>query len=333
MTATNSFAAGTAGQLDLYYRYPTRVPPLAIINALIVGIGVGLVAAAAYAYAIAFIPIIYLSLILTGLFGAVLGFVPAYAMRRGKVTSVTAMVAVAMIVTAVCYCFHWFVWLFAMLHHEVPLTVLLTHPVDVIDLLKEVNAHGVWSLHKGDSPVSGIALDVVWLCEAGAIFCIAWLVASKQRGETPFCDSCGIWCPAGAKVRAMKAGDTADLRRRIEARDWSYLDTLGPMPEGANRWFSLFYHACPQCGQLHTLTARDTVVSHDKKGNAKTTSRIIVDKLLIDPAELEQIREQQAVPPKPPVIPEQSQENVAPETEVRKGDSPSGPKSDGFGLD
>ncbi|HEX4794350.1 MAG TPA: hypothetical protein VH370_11190 [Humisphaera sp.] len=333
MSTVSYFGPSGAGQQELYYRYPTRVPPLAVINALIVGLGVGAVAAAVYAYSIAYIPIIYLNLILVGLFGAALGFVPAYAMRKGKVTSVSAMVGVAMIVTAVCYYLHWVVWLVAISHQRFPLGFLLAHPRAVVELLKLVNETGIWSMSKGETPVSGIALDVVWLVEAAGIFACAWLVAVAQRGETPFCETCSAWCPVGTKIRRIQAGDTEDLRRRLEARDWSYLDAQGPSPEGANRWFAIFHHACPQCGQLHTISAKDIVVGQDKRGNVKTISKTIVDKLLVDPREVEVIREKPIAPPTPPAVPTQAGEAGSSSTNDRAGGSSSAAMQDGFGLD
>ena len=155
-------------------------PPLTVINALIVGLGVGAVAGAVYAYSIAYIPIIYFNLVMGGTLRRALGFVPAYAFMHERERSHqcvgdgwrrddcdgSLLLSALGCLAGRHFASSWF-----------PLGLLLAHPRAVVELLKLVNETGIWSMSKGQSPVSGIALDVVRLVEAAGIFACAWLVA------------------------------------------------------------------------------------------------------------------------------------------------------------
>jgi hypothetical protein len=188
----------------------------------------------------------------------------------------------------------------AITHQRVHLVPLATHPDRLYRVIGFVNRRGTWAMSKGDKPMHGIALSVVWAIEALGIFGCAFIAALGPRSDTPFCDACGKWCSAGKKIRTMKIGDAEEMRRHVERRDWAYLNTIGDSPDGATQWFSLFHHHCPGCNNLHTLTLKSTVVTRDAKGNVQSKAKVLVDRLLVSPQDIERI---QSRPPAPAVQP------------------------------
>ena len=52
----------------------------------------------------------------------------------------------------------------------------------------------------------------------------------------------------------------------------------------------LILHQCEQCKKLNTLSVAHVVTTVPRKGDPKTKSRVVIDKLLIRPEEVERLR-------------------------------------------
>ena len=78
----------------------------------------------------------------------------------------------------------------------------------------------------------------------------------------------------------------AELRQKLEAGDFAHVAALGP-PTSDDAAMEFTRHTCGTCGQTNTLTVRNKTVVRDKKGRQTGKgNKVVVDKLLVTPADL-----------------------------------------------
>src|SRR5580658_10189659 len=110
MTTASPMEGDSAAQSGLYYRHSGKAPPVSLLIALIGGAVVALPAAMLYALGDIYIPIIYASFLLAIGMGVVLGGVPAWLLRAGKVRSTFLSTIVVIVVAAFGYYAIWVAW-------------------------------------------------------------------------------------------------------------------------------------------------------------------------------------------------------------------------------
>jgi hypothetical protein len=164
-------------------------------------------------------------------------------------------------------------------------------------VIVRINEVGAWSLggHVGSSggshdAVKGSFLWLIWLAEAGTVVGFSVVITVKMGSALPYCEACGRWCPAGKRILRTGPGDRAEVRRRLEARDFEVMRQLPPSPEGAPAWFSFVLHQCDNCGGLSALSVLDTRTVVNRKGKAQTKVDAFVDKLLLSGDEAQQVK-------------------------------------------
>lgn len=277
---------------SLYYQHSGKysLPGLALGAA--VGLGAGAVLGAVYACILAYIPIVgYVSFVFAGGFGVLLGIAAGKGLRFGRVRSSGAWMLVAGVAAAFAWYVSWAVWLWAIINRgegEITLGEILFHPGDLWILVRAVNEVGAWSLHSFTP--KGAVLWVLWTVEviliAGGALFVTWGAATG----VPFCERCERWCDEQPGVLVVAAGDhLGELRRRLEAKDFAWLATLGS-PEGQSRFFRFDLHSCGRCKDTHTLNAHYVELSVDKEGKVSEKATTVADKLLVTAAEAETIR-------------------------------------------
>ena len=123
----------------------------------------------------------------------------------------------------------------------------------------------------------------------------ALLLGRATLRTLPFCDACDRWCDGPTVVRNTAVpANPQQVREKLDAGDFAYINTLGPAtPAG---FLEFAKHTCGGCGRVNTLTVSSRTVVRDKKGKVRQARRkVLVDKLLVTPADLQRL----ALPPPP----------------------------------
>ncbi|MEO0323352.1 MAG: hypothetical protein AAF447_10375 [Myxococcota bacterium] len=274
----------TALQKAPTYTHSGQATPLGLVLGF-VAIGVSPLLGALYAAAIFYIPLIYLNAILTAVFGALLGFAIAQALRAGKVRSTLLTLAFVGVGTLVAYYVHWAVWLNRLSEGELSVLDALVPDV-MFGFIGEVYELGAWSLF--GSEVSGLALGAVWLVELLLIFGLSLLVGYVVSVGDPFCEHCGTWCKEHKGVLALDdAPDTSAFEARIAAADLAALRELPRARPGEATWLEVDLFRCPGCGKTNTLDLHHVTLSLDDKGNEQRKEDTRVRGLLLTPEQTE----------------------------------------------
>ena len=242
---------------------------------------------AVYAYALAYMPVAgYVTCVLSAGFGALAGSATASALKLGKVrnTRVTTLAGAA--VGLVALYLSWVLWIYARLRRgdvTIELFNLALWPPLLAEQVARINAAGSWTIR--EFRPTGTTLGMFWAVEAALIVVSAALFA--RASSRTFCEACGVWCETTQGITTLPPSDAAQLRRRMETRDFSVLGSAAP---GSMTFLRVDVSTCPQCYTLHTLDViRVTRASSAENDYFRT--RRLVSGLLISTADLAQLRQ------------------------------------------
>ena len=83
----------------------------------------------------------------------------------------------------------------------------------------------------------------------------------------------------------------ADLKMRLDHKDMSYLEQLGPVAPDAIAWYGLDVHSCPQCRMTHTLRVTQFKKKVEgKKSKTETSEKEVLRQLLLSISEVDALR-------------------------------------------
>jgi hypothetical protein len=289
---------------SLYYRHSGKFSIHGVAMGLVAGLAAAVVLSFIYSYLILYIPFIYGNFLATCGFGALIGGVAAWGLRRGKVRSTSVALSVVAIVAIGALYAAWVVWMYAFLRRQetdlrLDLAVIALHPRLLFDLILAVSETGAWRI-LGVTP-SGPVLWIVWLVEASLIMGIALFFAADKLSE-PFCESCERWSDRQEGIATVADADAEELRKRLEAKDFAFLEALGAKKANAGSWVRLDLHSCPDCGMLNTLSVKQVILKVDKNGKESQGLKEVMNRLLLDVPEAARLRrlDEQLTRPAPP---------------------------------
>jgi len=297
---------------SLYYQHSGKTPLASILFAALAGIVAGIVLAFAYAYVDAYCPYAKGRGLACVIFGAGIGGATAAIAKAGKIRSLAVVLALVGAVAVISYYFCWVFWIQAALARfadsangiRLPgYARLILSPLTLARYIQLFNDNGYWTMSSTDKDAPhGLLLSLFWLAEAATILGAAIAVAYSTTRANVFCESCNAWGKKPVTLRTTAPGDPVQLRQTLETHNFTYLNSLGPATDAAHYW-SLVYEYCGNCDKLHALTIKDHTNKIDKKGVVRAKKvKTLVERLLLDTAELNTIRNATAtvvVPPPP----------------------------------
>ena len=298
-----------------------------LLVAVFIGLLVGLPCAWLYAWLIHWNPIIYIDVLASFGFGAIIGMAIESSLESHKCRNVPIAGLAAFLVVVVSYYVSWAVWLHALL--QLPTVALILHPAAMWEAILAVNEVGAWSL-RGDV-VKGIPLWIAWGLEAACIIGIAVYTAVKTMQQATYCEGCDQFaklakgvCFAGAgtappieEKAAFKSyckglkQHAAELKQHLETKDFSYVEQLGAVQPGAIAWYKFDLVSCPQCNMTHTLRVTQLQNKIEgKKVKSETTESEVLRQLLLSFTEADTLKKlgQKLVPMLPKLVTEKAAE-------------------------
>lgn len=268
-----------------HYRHSGRIDPKGLLSFGLVTVLVGPLFALIYAAATVYIPLIYVNLLLTIGFGAVVGGAVGLAMKAGHVRNTAVAAVVTMGAAFVAYYIHWVFWFgvhaFRADGSFTDAFALLIPPF-LLEGIALVNEEGTWGIGSSGSAVSGAFLTVVWIAEAILFFGGA-VVGAMAAAPSAYCERCATWCVPRDGVRRFGADSDGALAARLDGGDLAVLADAPPPEPDAPRWAQLDLEVCEGCGQTNTLTLKAVELKTDAKGNTSEKSDVLVDRLLLTP--------------------------------------------------
>ena len=274
----------------LLYQPSGRAPIFGLALGGIAAFGVALVSAPIYAYATVYCPVVQLSVLLTLIYGAVLGGVPALAMvRLGKVRNNVLTVLVALGTSALGWLVSWVPWLYATMNRnaDVPLFVILD-PLAFTQMVRSIYELGSWSIGSSNEAVSGLLLLPIWLIEFGLIVGTGALVGFGVGEGGPFCERCEAWCKNVGVLMHLPVELEAAIVPRLLSGDVAALtDAAQLTPPYAPPTLQVLGTRCPSCRDTATLLVQRVDTTRDAKGNVTEHRVDLVRHLMVRASDVE----------------------------------------------
>ena len=279
--------------MDLYYKHSGRFTPFGVLAGLVGGVVGSVPLAWLYSYGIINIPYIKLRAISTLFFGGLVGVCAGFALVWGKVRSKPIALLIGLLTSCFALYLSWGFWLhdiFALGDYNLDTLTILRRPLGMWSIMQRVREVGTWGTI-ADSMTKGTELTVIWSVEALTILVCGTFAALGVTQRSPFCENCDAWCKKSEKLVFFPSVFGADLKQRLEVKDFSFVEKLVPTSEKfAHLKFEV--HSCATCNMLNTLSVAQVLVTPAKSrwSQPKVDRKQLLNMLLISPEEAALLR-------------------------------------------
>ncbi|MBY0505350.1 MAG: DUF4339 domain-containing protein [Bryobacteraceae bacterium] len=276
-----------------HYRYSGRYPVFRTCATAICGIMVADCVAWLYAYGQFRIPYIYICAILPFVFGGILGAltVGTYVFARIRSKSIVRKLTFAFVINT--YYFHWAAWVSMVLQQrgtDVHVLDVALQPEALWATILAANAAGPWTLF--GTHFTGGWVTAVWVLEGLIIVWLALMLPPVFFGDLPFCEACNAWCTKQANVARFSHQEEQIVVRAVEDKDFTGLAALPQvaLSKDVGEWYQCDIERCLKCNNLNTLDVLYVAAERDQKGKISTTTRKLVENLLLTSTEAMHIK-------------------------------------------
>lgn len=241
--------------MNHYYKHSGKFTPLGLLLGLLAGLLISVPASFAYNFAIVNSPEMRLCALCTIAFGVLVGAVTGVALCWGKVRSDLVAGLTGLGVSLFALYVSWVSWILHLFFPAFwvfnPLRLAL-RPFALWGLITAVNTKGTWS-YAGGTPVHGVMLWVIWLCEAALVLASGVMMVLALMNRRPFCEHCEEWCSQRLQLYFEPAITPEEFKARLEAEDLAALSALTPGDKKKAN-YRVDLHTCGNCHTLNTLT-------------------------------------------------------------------------------
>lgn len=262
-----------------YYRPSGRFTPVGLGVTLATAMGGIALSALIYGYAIAWIPFVYINILL------ILGYAVACAglatagLNFGKVRNVPIAVALSLFLGFFGVYAAWVVWIFAESSQE----VFIWAPGELKNVITGLAEIGVWSF-KGTTP-TGWGLYTFWLLEAVSIIGATVYGGYNAVADNPFCEKCECWMESPRVVGTFdNPTDPRSLQTELEAGRTDVIRQLKPNTADDPAYTIAEVEVCDTCSNFQLLSWKHREVSVNKEGETSVKDKKFVNRLVVDPS-------------------------------------------------
>lgn len=236
---------GVLKSKNVYYKHSGKFECLGIFLMLLFGILSAIIFAGIYATAIIYIPLVFINIFITFFYGTFIGKLVGYGAKIGKVRNTKIVIAFAVLIGIFAEYTNWVWWIMVYTRKEIGEFILLLNPSDIFAAMSKLSETGVWSI-KGDTP-TGIALYIVWICEAVFIICTAVAAAREVIKDKAFCEDCNCWVKGALGVSNLEPlNNLYQIKSEIEAANFECIKGLNTVDSNLNHTIIMLKY-CDQC--------------------------------------------------------------------------------------
>lgn len=276
--------------------------PAGVLLTLLVGIVIVVPLAFVYCLATFHIPFVYVNFLFTLLFGLLTGLIVIAGVKRFEIRNAKVAGFMGFVLFVVAYAAHWPAYVAVLLadwEFEEPFNLkliaqialdLVRDPEMLVELVKDINSSGVWSIGKSSkSVVKGLFLAGIWAAEALAILCLA-VSTPVERVRRPYSERKGEWIqPEEMPLPISRIESKEAFLGAMSRRDYSALTT--PLSEEADA-ASAFATVTLYRGDMESYaTVTNVNIKRDKKGKEKDVKKkALIEYMAVDNTTADNIR-------------------------------------------
>lgn len=249
--------------------------PLFLVLCAIVASGITLFLGYGYSMLTLFIPIVYLNVILTIVFGFGMGYLCYFLCHFFRIKKNSERLAIFLLAAFIGYYANWIVYVhFAMEGYPSPSTFisnlhLFYRPDIVINILAAVTDEGMWDMF--GAQVNGFVLVGIWMIEALIIFFLVYKV-NKEQVARPFSEVENKWFPEFELLQDF--GHVSAAQQFGEEFEINVKDALRDLGKGLGTRYSkvsLFYLPA----ESKAYVSINNLVPGEKRGQGQKSSPVL----------------------------------------------------------
>lgn len=268
--------------MSTHYRHSNRISLLLFPLALAACSAISLVAAVVYAYATVYVPVVQLAFLLPLLYGATMGALLAWILRRAKVRSTVLGVGIALLFTAGSYALSWIPWAHATFARaDVDVSILdALFPPTFVQMIASIYENGAWSIGSSGAPVRGVMLGLCWALEALFVLAAAPVASLAVASGGVFCEGCDSWCVVHRDVMRLPPHVQGAVAPRLDAQDLTVLAETPRAQPYDNPFLRVDVATCERCGKTNTVSLA-MVHRSQQNGREHVQETTIVEHVLV----------------------------------------------------
>ena len=258
------------------YKHSGKFPLLSPLLVVIAGsLGAGILGFV-YVHFITFIPLIFLTLIGTCVFGLGVGFFVGIGARIGKIRNTPLLLLLTFVCVLVGIYIEWVFHAYSMSSKNPP----LWNPQSLFQWASALFENGSWSIF--GLTVKGWILAGLWIIEFLMIYVCAIVVSTIMTSD-PFCEDCDTWTELKPEIAIFEhPGPGSPVLEKVTQGDISALFELTPTDNKASNRLVVDTNMCPQCMESAFLSLREITVQLTNEGTEEDEETIwnqmVVDK-------------------------------------------------------
>jgi len=231
-----------------------------------------------YGMLIALSPLVYINFFITTLFGLTLGYGVRIISKIFKILEKKILIGLSITSGIFGVYFSWVAFMLyfvaegAILHAYFIEFLLVFEPLVVIDILKEMNAQGLWEIFRIN--FKGWILSIIWIIEAGIIIGMPLKVALEQK-QAPFSMSSNKWY----KKYILQKDFTSIFRKKLflEAIHENCITTINELDNGkATRFARISVYYLKEENEQYLSVENVTRAKNGKKENAQDVIHLLL---------------------------------------------------------
>lgn len=204
-----------------FYQHSGK-PGNSVTTILLLGIPVAVAMAAIYSYLVVYVPLIgYINILFLGGYVFGTGYVLSRLAKMGKSRSEKMSFALGCLVGAVGLYAAWLFFFKAIAGENFPLLEYASHPQEVWEIAKALNAEGWW-----EGGPTGIFGWIVSGLEAVTFVLGCGLITMISIDCEVFCERCNHWCEPAATQNLKITEEFASAMEAERKSAWKHFDIL-----------------------------------------------------------------------------------------------------------
>lgn len=288
-----------------YYTSSGKVGPMAFVYWILAALIALPILALIYAYAIWYIPIPYINFIITAGFGMLIGVAIAFlVISLGKVRNKMWATIFVLFGALTALYIHWAVWVDLVINisgtvggDRIGIATsnikmgqvinLILQPGTLFELMKEINAVGVWGIKGGT--VSGGFLTFIWVVELLLATIVALAVGVGQASK-PFCEHENKWFDETDLAPAGHIGDSMAFEKALASGDMDQLNEMikpaGNIKEEHHAKITIYDAASGE----NFVTVENEIAKKDSKGEISFNTESVTRYLKVNQEVMDRLR-------------------------------------------
>ena len=275
-----------------FYRHSGVVPVGGLVQTIFAGLGSAISIGIVYSFAMVYIPIIYLNFLGTAGFGFAIGYLVKQSARAGKIRNRFVPATIGFLSAVVGLYFAWGADMLARVGLAQIGFLEAFDPLVLSSYMQVFYENGAWTLGRhAKETVKGIPLAIVWLTEFGIVVGIATYLPWKEIRNWVFCENCGWWETIESNLNLFSSVDADKIAERLKNEDLTVLREMTPALQTDMTHLRLHLARCETCDDGNYVDLEQVTVKIDKKGNVKTISKRLVEKLQVAVTDVRLVKE------------------------------------------